>query len=217
MSNINTISNSMKTKELLIEACPDCHTVHCYSVAGEKIVIDGKSHDKIVCETIIGHREPTPEEVETVKATIKEKLGAAPTRQLLETELAKLTEIKCGHIVIPTKENSFTIRVLTFREKQKFYEIMGMYAPQNVVPGQIAQVKININPQVMDYMIQNGTVASPVPLHTKEDLDKCTLDGSILETLYGEITDLNGPPLAPFSTSLQRSTRTMRTSARATN
>jgi hypothetical protein len=191
--------NNMKTKDLLIEACPTCHTVHCYAVdmAG-KIIIDAKPRDFVLCPTVLGQEPPTEEE-----------LKADPKK--------KPVNILCGYEVKPKPENMFTIRIWTYREKTRFYEMMGVYAPQNITPGQTASVRLNINPTVMDYVLTTATVKAPQPLNSKADLDKCTLDGSILEVLYGEITDFNGPPLAPSSTSLQRSTLAMRTSARAIN
>lgn len=189
-----SITPNMKTKDLLIEACPTCHAMHTYNIVNGMIMIDGQPKEMVLCPTVIGH----------------DPLSADASKE----EIAK--PILCGYEVKPKPENSFTIRVWTFRERQKFYDIMGVYSPQNVTPGNTQAMKLNINASVMDFVINSGTVKSPQPLKTKDDLDKCTLEGSVLEALYGEITDYNSPPLAPSSTSQQRFTRQMRTSARAT-
>jgi hypothetical protein len=170
--------SSTKTKDILIEICPECNTLHVDRLTNG--IIESRGKAEIVCNTKIGmldtedpeHKTPTP--------------------------------ILCTHKIKPTESNTFKIRRWTYRERQEFYRLTGTFTQTG--EGQSSGVKVTSD--VMDFAITTCAVKSPEPLKTKEDLDKTTLDGAILDILYTQILAWNSPPLAPFSVSRQRSTPT---------
>jgi hypothetical protein len=175
---------SLKTKELLIEICPECNTLHVYDVNAGLI-----EHQKNVpCGTILKEAVPGS----------KEK------------------DILCEYAFKPDEYNIFTIRRWSYRERQKFYNLVGAF-DQPITPGSTESMKLNIKPEIMDQALQMGVTNSPSPLKTKTDLDNTELDGAILEALYTEILDFNMPPLAQPSALRRRSTQTTQRSARATS
>ncbi len=190
---------SNQTKTLVIEACPNCHTVHSYVVANGKILDDGNPVDSVKCQAIVGHHKPTPEEIEQYK---KQNPPTAKVPELMPTP--------CGYeIKINEKTNLFVIRLYTYREKQEYYKLTGVFAPQNVTPGQAPHISLTVGPEIMDFVLNKGVVQSPEPLKTPTDLANTTIDASVLELLGNEINLFNAPPLALSSALRQQSSRVM--------
>jgi len=174
------LSAALKTKDVLIEICARCNTLHVYNLIGG--LIDPLGKDSMACNTQIGEL-PDPEK------------GLVP--------------ILCTEVVKVSSNNTFTIRRWSFKERQEFYNVIGAFK-EPVNPGSIDSLRLNIKPEVMNWAIKKSVVKAPMPLQTDTDLDSATLDGTIMEALYGEILRWNAPPLAQLSVSLRRSIQRIR-------
>jgi len=174
------LSAALKTKDVLIDICPRCNTLHVYNLIGG--LIDPLGKDSIPCDAQIGEL-PDLEK------------GSVP--------------VLCTEVIKVSQSNTFTIRRWNFKERQEFYNVIGAFK-EPVNPGSIDSLRFNIRPEVMNWAIKKSTVKAPMPLQTDADLESATLDGTIMETLYGEILRWNAPPLAQLSVSLRRSTQRIR-------
>lgn len=175
-----------RNKDVLIELCPICNRLHTYFLTAG--IFDGLGKERIICETPIGEKPD-------------------------EDDDSEMIPILCSHVVEPNDEtNMFIVKRWSFRERQKFYKLVGVFLEKSDVPS-IKALKVNLNPKVMDWAILNSTVKSPFPLKEKADLDNEEVDGCILEALYGAIVEWNAPPLAQSSVSQRRFTRTTRASS----
>lgn len=182
----------LRTKDVLIEICPKCNTIHTYYVTGG--IFDGLAKDTMSCGT---------------------QTGELPAK---EGEKGP-TSILCDYIIKPREGpdgNMFTIKRWNFRDRQEWYTITSEVA-KTITPGNTAALRINLTPKVMDFAITHSIIKSPLPLQKEEDLKNPILDGAILDALYSVILDWNTPPLARSSTLRQRFIRTTQASAKMTD
>jgi hypothetical protein len=83
-----------RTREVVVEICPDCNALHIHGVTGG--LLDGLGKKDVPCGVQIGW-EPPPE-------------GA---------DDKELKPILCKHIITPVAENIFVIRHFTLKERRE--------------------------------------------------------------------------------------------------
>jgi len=115
----------------------------------------------------------------------------------------------CDYIIKSNDQNTFTVKRWTFKERQDFYSMIGTFK-EPITPGSVTSLKLNIKPEIMNWVLKLTVVKSPMPLKEDKDLMDPSIDGAILESVYGVCLDWNNPPLAASSVSQLRSTRRIR-------
>jgi hypothetical protein len=114
-----------------------------------------------------------------------------------------------NYTIKSTDENTFTVRHFSLRERQDYNAMLNAVMKED-------KASAVSSPRLMDFVLLHGVVKAPFPMAKKEDLDKATVDGTIIDAVYYAVLEFNAPPLAPSSGLRQLSIPTPLPSATAT-
>lgn len=130
----------MRTRDVFIEICPECNTLHVVNLKNKKFPRGDET--TLTCKMPVDFEEATEE-------------GKDPV------------PIECGHeIQLSEEHNIYTVKRWTFKERSTFYEKAGVF--EGKAPT-IAQLKLSINEEDLNWVLRTATIKAPIDL-TEENI-----------------------------------------------